>query len=293
MPKLKDINTTDIRDAIRLACRTMGNVFNADDNDMPFFGAHVRPVPPALAWSEFHAESHIPGRHLNALLAAEGVAGVEIDEEVIEKHTRAAFLTYSGPVPLPLNRETPGSAPIRLISHNVREGFHALHALVRYRDCNRARELAEGSIDTILERWDPDDGWDGEYLEKKCGLKIWGTVENTYRDGNILIGLGRSVGPLVKYFRTAGFGPALELALRLKDKMLHDCFWEDGCYDADRFGHHAHSITSSMSSLAQLADLLKDTALLERVKTFYDNGLWHFRDEVGWASEHGDGGDRP
>ena len=293
MTTLKDINTTDIRDAIRLGCRTMSSVFNADDNGVPFFGAHVRPHPPALAWSAFHAEAHVPGRHLNALLAAEGVAGVEIDEQAVEKHTRAAFLSYSGPATLPLNRETMDGAPIRLISHNVREGFHALHALVRYRNCNRARELAERSIDTILERWDPDDGWDGDYLENRCGLKIWGTVENTYRDGNILIGLGRSVGPLVKYYRTTGFGPALELALRLKDKMLQDCFREDGCYDAKRFGHHAHSITSSMSSLVQLADLLKDPALMNRVKTFYDNGLWRFRDEVGWASEHAEGGDRP
>ena len=293
MPKLDDINTTDIRGAIRLGCRTMSSVFNADDNDIPFFGAHVRPHPPALAWSEFHAESQVPGRHLNALLAAESVAGVEIDEQAVEKHARAAFLSYSGAVPLPLNRETMGGLPVRLISHNVREGFHALHALVRYRNCERARELADGSITTILERWDPDEGWDGDYLEKKCGIKLWGTIDNTYRDGNILIGLGRSVGPLVKYYRATGYGPSLELALRLKDKMLQDCFWEDGNYDAERFGHHAHSITSSMSSLAQLADLLQDSALLNRVKTFYDNGLWHFRDEVGWASEHAEGGDRP
>ena len=162
---------------------------------------------------------------------------MEIDDQVIEKHARAAFLAYSGSVPLPLNRETTNGAPIKLFSHNVREGFHALHALVRYRNCEHSRELAEGSIATILERWDPDDGWDGDYLENKCGLKIWGTIDNTYRDGNILIGLGRSVGPLVKYYRTTGFGPALELALRLKDKMLRDCFWENGCYDADRFGH--------------------------------------------------------
>ncbi len=293
MPKLKNVNTTDIRDAIRLGCRTMSNVFNADDNDLPFFGAHVRPHPPALAWSDFHAEAQVPCRHLNALLAAESIAGVEIDEQVIEKHSRAAFFAYSSLVPLPLNRETMDGAPIRLISHNVREGFHALHALALYRNCERARELAEGSIDTILERWDPDGGWDGDYLEKKRGLKIWGTIDNTYRDGNILIGLGRSVGPLVKYYRATGYGPSVELAIRLKDKMLQDCFWEDGQYDADRFGHHAHSITSSMSSLAQLADLLKDSALLSRVKTFYDNGLWRFRDEVGWASEHAEGGDRP
>ena len=82
--------------------------------------------------------------------------------------------------------------PIKLFSHNVREGFHALHALVRYRDCNRARELAEGSIATILERWDSDDGWDGDYLEGKCGLKDLGNDrlnlsrwEHTYRLGKI------------------------------------------------------------------------------------------------------------
>ena len=293
MANLKDINTTDIRDAIRLGCRTMSNVFNADDNDVPFFGAYVRPHPPALVWSDLHEEAQIPGRHLNALLAAESIAGVEIDEQVIEKHARAAFFAYSGPMPLPLNRETMDGVPIKLFSHNVREGFHALHALVRYRDCNRGRELAEGSIAIILERWDPDDGWEGDYLEGKFGLKIWGTIDSTYRDGNILIGLGRSVGPLVKYYRTTGYGPSLELALRLKDRMLQDCFWEEGCYDAERFGHHAHSITSSMTSLAQLADLLQDPALMNRVKTFYDNGLWSFRDQVGWASEHAEGGDRP
>ena len=216
MTKLKDINATDIRDAIRLGCHTMSNVFNADDNDIPFFGAYVRPHPLALIWSDLHEEAQIPGRHLNALLAAESVAGVEIDEQVIEKHARAAFLAYSGPVPLPLNRETTNGAPIKLFSHNVREGFHALHALVRYCNCDRARKLAEASIATILERWDPDDGWDGDYLEKKCGLKIWGTIDNTYRDGNILIGLGRSVGPLVKYYRTTGFGPALEFSAAVK-----------------------------------------------------------------------------
>ena len=41
--KLSNINTTDITDAIRLGCRMMSNVFNADDNDMPFFGSEVRP----------------------------------------------------------------------------------------------------------------------------------------------------------------------------------------------------------------------------------------------------------
>ena len=40
-----------------------------------------------------------------------------------------------------------------------------------------------------------------------------------------------------------------------------------------------------MSSLAQLADLTGDAALLLRVKTFYDNGLWAMRDPLGWVVE--------
>ena len=37
MAKLSDVNTGDIRDAIRLGCRSMQRVFNADDDDIPFF----------------------------------------------------------------------------------------------------------------------------------------------------------------------------------------------------------------------------------------------------------------
>jgi hypothetical protein len=40
-----------------------------------------------------------------------------------------------------------------------------------------------------------------------------------------------------------------------------------------------------MSSLAQLADTTSDLSLLKRVKTFYDNGLWEIRDEIGWVIE--------
>ena len=45
MTKLQDVNTTDIAGAIRLGCETMGNVFNADDNDVPFSGRSSIPKP--------------------------------------------------------------------------------------------------------------------------------------------------------------------------------------------------------------------------------------------------------
>ena len=41
MGRVSNVNTTDILGAIRLGCRTMSSVFNAYDNDTPFFGAYL------------------------------------------------------------------------------------------------------------------------------------------------------------------------------------------------------------------------------------------------------------
>ena len=43
-----------------------------------------------------------------------------------------------------------------------------------------------------------------------------------------------------------------------------------------------------MSSLAQLAELTSDSQLMERVRAFYDHGLWSIRDTLGWVIENSD-----
>ena len=44
MSKLEQVNSTDVAEAIRLGCRTMQSIFNADDNDFPFFGSSLLPT---------------------------------------------------------------------------------------------------------------------------------------------------------------------------------------------------------------------------------------------------------
>ena len=275
--KLTKVNTTDITSAIKLGCRTMSNVFNADDNDIPFFSSEVLPNP-RLSFSIVHSESHVPGRHLNALLNAEDAAGVSVSEEVIEKHAAAAFFSYSGPVPLPMNRDRVDGPIENFNDHNVREGLHALYALVKYRNSDRAREVAEASIEFILNSWDPVNGWDRAGIAAAHGMR-W-TRQTTF-----ITGVGRAIGPLVKYYRATGSGKALELANLLAEKATTEFFLPDGAYDREKFGVHTHSTTCVMSSLAQLADLTGDAALLERVRAFADNGLWEIRDELGWVIE--------
>ena len=213
------------------------------------------------------------------MLNGEDAAGIRLDEDAVEKQARAAFFSYSV-APLPLHRAEPDGQPIVLMDHNVREGFHALYSLAKYRDSARARKLAEASIAAIFEYWVPDGEWDGARLSRDFGMTPLAPGYLTF-----VSRVGRSIGPLVKHYRATGHGPALELALLLKDRALDEAFRADGAYDDTRFGGHCHSTTCVMSSLAQLADLTRDSFLMTRVKAFYDNGLWEIRDEIGWSIE--------
>ena len=118
------------------------------------------------------------------------------------------------PVALPLNREALGGPLHLLLPHNIREGLHALVALIRFRHSDRARQLAEASIEAINRFRDPERGWDKGYLEGDLGLRL---VEI---DAPFITGLARAIGPLVKLYRATGYGPASGLALRLKDQAL-------------------------------------------------------------------------
>jgi hypothetical protein len=274
--KLKEVNVTDVAGAVRLGCRTMQSVFDADDNDVPFFSSEVRPDA-RLGFSAAHSEAHVPGRHLNALLNAEDALGVELDEAAVRKHAAAAYFSFSGPLPVPLNRRRLDGPLDHFLTHNLREGLHALYALVAYRGEERAHDLAEGCIAALLELWSPEHGWD----RARCRERGVEPVEGTFING-----IGRMLGPLVKYYRVTGSGAALDLALRLCERLLVDAFPADGRYRPRVHGGHTHSTTCVMSSLAQLAELTGDTALLHRVKAFYDHGLPAISDWLGWVIEN-------
>jgi hypothetical protein len=275
--KLEEVNVTDVAGAVRLGCRTMQSVFDADDNDVPFFSSQVRPDA-HLGFSPAHSEAHVPGRHLNALLNAEDALGVELDEAAVRKHAAAAYFSFSGPLPVPLNRRRLDGPLDHFLTHNLREGLHALYALVAYRGEERAHDLAEGCIAALLELWSPEHGWDRQRCRERIGVE---PVERT-----LVSGIARMLGPLVKYCRATSSGAALDLALRLCERLLVDAFPADGRYRPRVHGGHTHSTTCVMSSLAQLAELNGDTALLQRVKAFYDYGLPAISDWLGWVIEN-------
>ncbi len=279
MKKVSNVNTTSIRDAIALGCRTMCSVFDADDNDTPFFYSHVWPPPARLSFYAPHSDTHVPGRHLNALLRAEDVVGMEVCEECIDKHARAAFRSLSGPVALPLNRPEKGADHTVFYVHNCRETFFALYALARYRNSEKALESARQFLAAIREYWDSEDGWDADRLRAEHG------VDFQTHHPSFIYGLARAIGPLVRLYQATGLDEALELGRTLVRKATEESYPADGSYHVERFCTHVHSVTCTLSGLAQFADLTDDADLMDRVRRFYSNGLWELRDRLGWSPE--------
>ena len=272
MTGLLHVNAVDVRDAVQLGCQTMSRAFNRHDADRPFFSAFLRPAA-RLGWSSHYSDAHVPGRHLNALVAAKTYMGLEIDDETVRKHAVALFFSWSGEIPLPLNRGSiRAGVPDVFLAHNLREGFHGLNALILGYDDNQAFDLARRSIDFVQKNWNSRAGW--SFPEAPSGF-----IPN-----HVVSGIGRAIGPLVKIYANTGHSPALALAQDIAGAAL-EFFPEDGRYLGNRLGNHVHSITSTLSSLAQLAELTGDSGLMRRVAAFYDRGLWEIRDEIGWAIE--------
>lgn len=272
MAKLHDVNSGDLHAAVALGCQTMSSVFNPDDNMVPYFSARLRPTAD-LGFHPEHTEAHVPGRHLNALLRAENVVGLAVPDDVIRHHEDALFFSLSGDVFLPLNRVRPDGPLVNFVAHNIREALHGLYALARFRSSDRARAAISTLIGEVRANWSPDAGWS---LPESSAY---------FASNRLVSGLGRAIGPLVKIARDLQVEGSLELAIDVADALTQQgAFTPDGAY-ADELGMHVHSITSTLSSLAQLADLTNDRALKDRVRAFYQNGLWQLRDEIGWVRE--------
>ncbi len=274
--RVANVNTTSIPAAVESACHAMGNVFNPADNGYPYMYTRIWPDG-WLGFSPYHGAIQLAGRHLDALLAAEDVLGVELDEDVIARHTEASFFSL-GAGPLPCNHSTPGGPLTSVDEHSIREAVHGLHALARYRESDRAAEAAEALIADIRRYWSAAGDWDQNAVRAAYGLPM--TARPTFVEG-----VGRAIGPLTKLHQATGSGAALEMAQDLAAHATDRFFLADGSYDADRLGAHTHSTTCTLSGMALLGSETNDLGLLGRVRAFYDKGLRVIRDEVGWVRE--------
>ena len=73
------------------------------------------------------------------------------------------------------------NGPLVYFRTHLREGMHALYALVAFRQDERAHDLAERCIAAIYELWSAETGWDNETSrdDQNPGYLDRGEINNT------------------------------------------------------------------------------------------------------------------
>ena len=276
--RLRDVNTTNIVDAVTLACGSMSRLFDGDHDNRPYSVVRLRPAA-QLVIGNF-SDAQVPGRHLHALLLAEKNMHIVIDESAIEKHTRIAFGSFSGILALPLNRVGVDGKLDLFRPVDLAHALNGLYSLVAFRQSTRAQEIAEACIAACLDLWDPEKGWKLDVIESR-GIRY----NDPFPEAPFIAGIAMALGPLSRYERLTKSPNAGRLVGRLRDRLLDGFFAASGEYDPTRLGSHVHNIVYTLASLAQHATLAADDEVKARVRRFYDVGLKQMSNEIGWAME--------
>lgn len=288
--KYVSVNKRDLNLAIQEGLRPMHEFFDTEKMSLPFFGNNM------TAGKDFgnshhnsFSLSHIPGRWLAALLNAEEILNISVDELAIDNLRTWAYNSLEGAnILFPSCMDTKTMRYLHTTDlHNLREVMHAFYALIMFRRDSKAVELGTKLIDAVDTYYDYKNGvFLEEAYNRDIGAEALCCATMPGEKYPFPPTFGRYIGPLVKFFKATSYDKALRQAIRLKDVAFTKILNERGDYDVKVFGSHTHSTTSMLSSLAQLYEVTKDKQILDRIVAFMDNGLKEIALDFGWCIEN-------
>ncbi len=272
-----------LSETVKAAVENICRIFDPDMGKVPYFGVALLDPRPHFYHIPFFDISHMPGRALDALLLAEHTFSLDLDEAVVECYRSALMESFAGEDALngyydeKLKRK-------RVAFHNLREGLQGLNALVKFRDDQKARACAERMVQRLSSLVNADGTWNPDRWQTHPEYLPLGDV--VQHDKYLTSTAGRLIGSLVKYYTTTGNAQALDLATKFKSAVLCECFDEEG-RATDKAGWHVHSITSTISSLALLAEALNDSSLKIQVGILYRSAFdGRIMTTLGWSKEN-------
>jgi hypothetical protein len=283
--KLADVNTGDLRDAIRLGARSIARTFDADDHNRPFFVARALPDP-HFGFSETFDVS-AAGSKIAGLLNASDALGDRVDDASLDKLAAALFASFAGAVRLPLNRAAKTGALVNFEPANLAECFAGLAALVRFRRSEQAHEIAEQAIIDIHGYWNAERGWNAARLKRESGVNCLEYYRRYDPPGHrpFVSGIGRMLNALALYHEETRSDRAKALLETLREIATAEAFLPAGDYSPERMGTDSSSLQRVMLGVARTAALSGDTTTMKRVQAFFDNGLSEVSNALGWSPE--------
>jgi hypothetical protein len=276
------LHPIDLRDPIRLGVEHIyRGAINRKRGCLPLVRFGLSEKTP-WARHEYWGSPHMVGRFLDALAVSAPILALPADEEAVaglrqllhqslDNSTGFAFET----LPDPQGRRTAAM-------HNCREVLLALTGLLRWRGCERSRELARRLVRAI------------EAGTRETGTFPSTTLLETGWDASAPdqdhpnYNSGRLIGALVKYYRVTQDPVALDLAVRLADYNIAHTFTPEGELTGGA-GTHLHSTEGTVTAIIDLGRLTHDAKYLDLGKRLYDVGLRPWRTSFGWAKESRDG----
>ena len=290
-PKYVAINDNDMELAIREGIAPMLTWYDSKRNYLPYFSLYVQENFYGAGHHPSLSNVHVMGRYLEVLPKASRIANVKIPQEVYDHLRYWAFHVFDNEMEMPadLNLETMESLPSCDL-HNLRE---AMFAFVGLLDLNpndqEALKMAKHLIRMVDRYFDYDTGkWKEKLFEQERHGKVWCCCCNEYEHFRFASTVGRYIGALVKLYKVSNLQEAIDQAIRLKNACFRFHLREDGAFVGERFAEHVHSTTSTLSGIAMLGELLHDFSILERVKSFLDNGYYQIAlKDIGWCTENG------
>lgn len=266
----------DLREAMALCVRCLCSMFDADRDDEPYFYSNRRADGTGeLLHSVEIGIPHVVGRCLLGGRQAEEAAGIEFPvdaQAILARYLRQSFDNEDH-----LNSYVDAAGDRYIEFHNIREGLWGLWAMIRRGDA-WAGEAATAAIATLDALTDETGRWS---LERAAAL---GLAERCR--GVSVPNAARAVEPLLALWRETGDERAYRLAGQYARAGLETMFEPNGRFaPMDRSSGHVHSITSSLSGIAEYALVAGDAATLGACRRIVDAGVPEYFSSWGWGDE--------
>ena len=269
---MKYLEPVDLLFHIRLGRNALLGGLDPTQQYMPYWNCDFRDADVAGfrhsgAWDRCHDVA----RAIHGLCMAEDTTGDSLDEDILSHLAEHLYALFDGNDNLP-GTHIDGTGERFINLHNIRETTHALTALIQRGD-SRAEYWSRLMTRTMRQAIDETGAI---HLDRLPGYLEAYTHQPAQE--------GRAVDALVRYYRVTGDEAGLELAILMTKYALEHCFTTAGAL-TEEAGTHGHSITAIVAGMADLALLLNDQDLLQRVKAIYDVGMPRFNSSFGWSME--------
>lgn len=266
---------------LELTLPYLANMLDADADNEPFFGTDRYEDGTAGAHHALEIGiPHVTGRACDIFYGIEAATGMKLPEQVEADYVRYLYSCCEVEDNLPVYFDPDKGNRAFVQFHNLRECLEALVWRIRLRDCDRARRVVDGFLNTLLRLTNEETGC----MDYQKAVAMGKGEEFASIQIPLTMGQGRLVGPLMLLFQQTGDLRALQLAQQYAESTLSICFEDDGRL-RDAAHNHVHSITSTLSGILYYALSAGRGELARKIEKICEVGLAPATSSYGYVRE--------